>query len=277
MGIHENILIVEDEEEWRGIYERAVGAQGSRQTIRVATDLASAERLIDAAKFAVAFVDIGLDVADDGNVDGVRVMEKIRVTDSDTSIVVVTGRSGQDVLKIARDAIKKYGAFDTVGKSTVRPSDIRRLLEGGLEAYRAAAAQGRMAARDALSGDSPAHVWDDRVTRAIGHRGDMGAFYGFLGELFGEYLPIVPRREGDRTVIDQERKLVYGAYWSRAVAAPIAICVGASDEFDAAAKAALETLGNEAAALVKREQEGPGIKGGVFMLTGPKRDAFADR
>ena len=48
-----------------------MGAQGSRQTVRVATDLASAERLIDAAKFAVAFVDIGLDISDDGNVDGV--------------------------------------------------------------------------------------------------------------------------------------------------------------------------------------------------------------
>ncbi len=277
MGIHENILIVEDEEEWRGIYTRAVGAQGSRQTVRVATDLASAERLIDDAKFAVAFVDIGLDVSDDGNVDGVRVMEKIRATDADTSIVVVTGRSGQDVLKIARDAIKKYGAYDTVGKSTVRPADIRRLLEGGLEAYRNMAALGRMAARDALSGDATAHVWDDRVTRAIGYRGDMGAFYDFLGKLFAEYLPVVPRREGGRTVIDQDRKLVYGSYWSRAIAAPIAICVGAADEFDAAVKAALESLGNDGAARVKREQEGPGIKGGVFMLTGLARDAFADR
>jgi CheY-like chemotaxis protein len=277
VGIHENILIVEDEEEWRGIYERAVGAQRSPQTVRVATDLRSAERLIDDAKFAVAFVDIGLDVSDDGNVDGVRVMEKIRATDSDTSIVVVTGRSGQDVLRITRDAIKKYGAFDTVGKSTVRPSDIRRLLEGGLEAYRLAAAQGRMAARDALSGDSPAHVWDDRVTRAIGLRGDTGAFYDFLGKLFGEYLPILPRREGDRTVIDQERRLVYGAYWSRAIAEPIAICVGAAEDFDETVKAALETLGNDGAVRVGREQEGPGIKGGVFVLTGQDRDAFAER
>jgi CheY-like chemotaxis protein len=276
VGIHENILIVEDEEEWRGIYTRAVGAQGSPQTVRVATDLASAERLIDAAKFAVAFVDIGLDVSDDGNVDGVKVMEKIRATDADTSIVVVTGRSGQDVLQITRDAIKKYGAYDTVGKSTVRPDDIRRLLKGGLEAYRNVAAPGRLTARDALSGDSPAQVWDDRVTRAIGYRGDFGVFYDFLGKLHGEYLPIVPRREGDRTVVDQERKLVYGAYWSRAIAAPIAICVGAADEFEGAVKAALETLGNTGTARVKREQEGPGIKGGVFMLTGQDRDAFAD-
>jgi CheY-like chemotaxis protein len=277
VGIHENILIVEDEEEWRGIYERAVGAQGSPQTIKIATDLAGAKRLIDAARFAVAFVDIGLDITDDGNVDGVQVMERIRATDPDTSIVVVTGRSGQDVLQITRDAIKKYGAYDTVGKSTVRPADIRRLLEGGLEAYRSAAAPSRLAARDALSGDANPNIWDDRVTRAIGYRGDTGAFYGFLTKLFSEYLPIVPRRDGDRTIVDQERKLVYGGYWSRAIAAAIAICVGASDGFDDAVKGALRALGNDGAAQVIGELEGPGIQGRVYLLAGQDRGSFADR
>ncbi len=277
MGIHENVLIVEDEEEWRGIYARAVGAQGPRQTVKIATDLASAEQLIDAAKFAVAFVDIGLDISDDGNVDGVRVMEKIRATDPDTSIVVVTGRSGQDVLQITRDAIKKYGAYDTVGKSSVLPSDIRRLLEGGLEAYRSVAAPDRMAARDALRGDAAPLVWDDRVISAIGFKGDMGAFYGFLTKLFGEYLPLVPRRDGDRTILDEERKLIYGGYWSRAIAAAVAICVGASDRFDPAVKAALETFGDDAEAHSIRELEGPGVKGGVFMMQGQGRDTFADR
>ena len=51
---------------------------------------------------------------------------------------------------------------------------------------------------------------------------------------------------------------------------------GESAILGAAAKAALESLGNDGAARVKREQEGPGIKGGVFMLTGLGRDAFAD-
>ena len=258
------------------MYERAVGARGTSQTVKVATDLASAERLIDAAKFAVAFVDVGLDVTDDRNVDGLRVMEKIRAADPDTSIVVVTGRSGQDVLQITRDAIKKYGAYDTVAKSTVRPADIRRLLEGGLEAYRGAAAPDRMAARNALSGGANPNVWDDRVTRAIGYKGDMGAFYGFLGKLFGEYLPIVPRRDGERTVVDQERKLVYGGYWSRASAAAIAICVGSSNEFDAAAKGALKALGTDDAAQAIREVEGPGIKGGIFVIKEQERDAYAD-
>ena len=277
MGSHENILIVEDEEEWRGIYERAVGAQEPPQTVRVATDLASAERLIDAAKFAVAFIDIGLNVHDDRNVDGLKVMEKIRAVGDETSIVVVTGRSGQDVLQITRDAIMKHHAYDTVAKGTVRPSDIKKLLKGGLEAYRKAAAPDRMAARDALSGHAAAHVWDDRATRAIGYRGDAGAFYDFLGKLFAAYLPLIPRRDGERTIVDQERKLIYGAYWSRAIAAAVAVCVGAPDQFDAAVKAALEMFGADITAHSIRELEGPGVKGGVFMMEGQGRDTFADR
>ena len=147
MGSDRNVLIVEDEDEWRKIYERIVSFQFPEQTIKIAKDLAGAERLIDSTKFAVAFVDVGLDITDDHNVDGLRVMQKIRDTGDETSIVVVTGRSGQDVLSIARDAIKKYDAYDTIGKGSIEPSDIKRLLNGGLQAYRSATTSGRMDAR----------------------------------------------------------------------------------------------------------------------------------
>ena len=53
------------------------------------------------------------------------------------------------------------------------------------------------------------------------------------------------------------------------------ICVGAPDEFDARAKAALEALGNDGGAL-DRELEGPGVKGGVFMMKEQVRTAFRD-
>jgi CheY-like chemotaxis protein len=60
-----------------------MATQGSGYTIKVTPNLVGAEQLIDAAKFAVAFVDVGLDADDDGNVDGLRVMEKIRATGDD--------------------------------------------------------------------------------------------------------------------------------------------------------------------------------------------------
>lgn len=123
MSAGDNILIVEDEEEWSQAYKRAIDAVGGNHTVKVAKDLTTAEDLIGTTKFAVAFVDVGLDVADDRNVDGLSVMERIRATGDETSIIVVTGRSGQDLLPITRDAIQKYDAYYAVGKPTAEPAD----------------------------------------------------------------------------------------------------------------------------------------------------------
>jgi len=274
-----NILIVEDEREWQGIYERAVNSQGSGCTVMAAEDLATAERLIDAAKFAVAFIDIGLDVRDDGNVDGLRVMAKIRATgDEETSLVVVTGRSGRDVLAIVRDAIKTYGAYDTVGKSSVVPQQIRELLAGGLEAYQKAVDTSRTAARDAIRGDIPPMRWDDQVIRAISFRGNPGNFYGFLSELMDGQLPIVTRGGGQPVTIDAEQGLVHGDYWSRGTATAAVLCFGAPEQFGKALSSFRSTgtlLGRYQVGEPVNDVNGYGIRGAVFPLKVGQREDFA--
>ena len=228
----QNVLIVEDEEEWCGIYQRAMGGQVSGLTIKVAQDLNGAAQLIDETKFGVAFVDVGLDISDDRNVDGLRVMEKIRDTGDQTSIIVVTGRSGQDVLPITRDAIKKYDAYDTIGKSTVKPSDIKLLFEGGRAAYKHAAQPGRLDARDVLRGQTDAMIWDQHAMTATTFSGHAGKFYDFLNELFADYLPMLPARDGGQAQIDASSGLIYGAYWSRSIGAAIVVCFGAEAAID---------------------------------------------
>jgi DNA-binding response OmpR family regulator len=280
VGSGENVLIVEDEDEWRGIYERAVGSQGSQHTVKVAKDLASAERLIDAAKFAVAFVDVGLDVSDDRNVDGLRVMQKIRAAGDETSIVVVTGRGGQDVLSITRDAILKYGAYDTVGKSSVSPSDIRKLLEGGLAAYRKAAAPERKGARDALSGKAEPMSWDAQVMRVTGFKGDAGKLYDFLHGLFGPYLPVVPRLESEGAAVDTGSGFVYGDYWSRSIGAAVAVGFGAAASFDQAKGllfADARVAGQAGAREPARELASHGVKGGVYLMAEYRREEFGGK
>lgn len=159
----------------------------------MAHSLAKAQTLIDAMKFAVAFVDIGLDIDDDRNIDGLRVMEKIRSVGDETSIIVVTGRSGRDVLPITRDAIKKYDAFDAVGKVPIEPSDIRRLVRGGLEAYAQVSSTMRTRVNDVLRGDVPGLEWDDRMLNAIKIAGGASGLYKFLDSLVKNFLPLVPR------------------------------------------------------------------------------------
>jgi CheY-like chemotaxis protein len=273
----ENVLIVEDEDEWRKIYERAVSTQLPAGSIKVAKDLASAERLIDSTKFAVAFVDVGLDIADDQNVDGLRVMEKIRTIGDETSIVVVTGRSGQDVLPITRDAIKKYRAYNTFGKSEVGPDEIEQLLNGGLQAYRNQTAHGRMDARDSIRGTADGSVWDYRVTEAVGFAGESGKFYDFLDQLLAQYLPLIARRTVDQAQVDAGKRLVYGEYWSRAVGSALLVCFGAMDTFETALQALL--VGADRPSLASageriRELAGHGVKGAVFVLPGSRREEF---
>jgi len=272
------ILIVEDEEEWRQIYRRAVKDYDPDLDVMTAESCAAAERLIDAAKFAVAFVDISLDTADGRNTDGVQVMRKIRETGDETSIIVVTGRGGQDALSIARDALKEYGAYDTVAKMTTDPEQLEELLAGGLQEYRKAAAAGRTAVRDALRGGTAEMSWDDQVTRAIGFRGDVQRFYGFLNELMGGQLPIVSRGDGRPVTIDHDLGLVHGDYWSRGSAVAAAVCFGAPAQFDKAidgARADGMLLGQYRVGEQAVELDRDGIKGAVFPLPGARREDFA--
>ena len=90
-------------------------------TVKVAEDLVSASALVDDMKFAIAFVDVGSNVGDDQNIDGLRVMEKIREIGDETSIVVVTGRSGGDVIPVAREVFTKYQVHTIFRKAEIKP------------------------------------------------------------------------------------------------------------------------------------------------------------
>lgn len=274
--VDKNLLIVEDDEEWRRIYSRAAKGLGM-SAIRVANNLTEAQRLLDEMKFAVAFIDIGLDVDDDRNVDGLRVMEDIRARGDETSMIVVTGRSGRDVLPITRDAIKKWNAFDTVGKVPLEPADIIRLLEDGQRAFKQASSANRASVYQVLRGDVRAWDWDDRILRATRIRGGINRLYGFLDQLFGDYLPIVPRDPEEATRLDSDVPLAYGEYWSRAIGQGVFICFG-HEEFTERAVDVDDSvrlvLGRFKVGETLREVSAGAVKGFVFALPAELRTNF---
>lgn len=178
MSSIENVLIVEDERDWSGIYERAIATRGIER-VRTATSLEDAEILLAAMAFAVAFVDVGLDEHDDTNVDGLRVMQKLERSGDQTSLIVVTGKG---TMQIARDAMKKYKALDVLDKAQVEPADLPKLLDEGLQAYKHAVASKSTRAQDVLRGKLDPLVWDDRMQRAIDVDGGIQTLHRFLDD-----------------------------------------------------------------------------------------------
>ncbi len=233
MKTNGNVLLVEDERSWSEIYERAVRRVGL-DNIRVAETFAAAENAIDSMRFALALVDIGLHVDDDRNVDGLRVMEKIRAAGDRTSIIVITGRSGRDVIPIIRDAIKKYDAHDTIAKSTLLPADLRKLVESGLRAYELGSSEDKASLFAALRGDVEPHIWDDKVMRGAATDGGSAGLYRLMQTLFGPFVPLVA---GEPSGIHIKDGLACGIFWSRGIGEAVVGCFGSSSRM----KAALET------------------------------------
>jgi ActR/RegA family two-component response regulator len=229
LTVAQNFLIVEDNAQWCDEYVRAATREGF-ETIKIAKNLPEAEGLIDDMQFAVAFVDIGLNEKDDQNIDGLRVMDRIRRRDDKTSIVVVTGRSGRDVLPITRDAIVKYGAHEIVGKTDIEPQDIRRLLKSGLEAFQGSMSTTGKTARQALRGDLRSWEWDDQMLKAIQVESGVQGLYDFLDELIVEFVPLVDSKSSKGVSVDPETGIAHGDFWSRSVGRAIAICYGSQQQ-----------------------------------------------
>ena len=269
LPIVRNILLVDSEDEWRRVYVRA--ADGAEfNTVRVAHDLATAAALIDEMQFSVAVLEIGLDIMDDRNVDGMLVMEKIRAVGDETGIVVITGRAGHDVLSIVRDAIKKYQAYDTISKATLTPSYLRTVIEGAQQSYEEGVTAIHPFTHGVFSNSTMLKEWSDEMDRIRGLR-------HFVDRLLTPFLPIVPRRNGESLYLDPATATMCGSCWSRSVGRPIAFCFaeqGSVSEVIENAKSARSLMGRYEIGEVLEESVENGLAGAVFALSG-ERNAFA--
>lgn len=272
--VNRNVLLVEDERSWAEVYERAARRSGL-DAVRTADSYAAAAAAIDSMRFAVALVDIGLDVDDDRNIDGLRVMEKIRASGDRTSVVVITGRSGGDVLPIVRDAIKKFNAYDTIAKSTLVPSELRTLIEGGLREYELGAGEDRTTLSKALCGDMDQLLWDDMLLgKAVTH-GGVTELYKLIDSLFAPLVPLVPTETGGVRLTDGN--LACGTFWSRGIGSGVIACFGPPNAVTSAVQGVTADgmlVGRYAVGELVREYSSPVAKGVVYSLIGHKRSDF---
>jgi CheY-like chemotaxis protein len=273
MAINGNVLVVEDENSWSDVYARAVRRVGLDQVV-VTDKYEGAASAIDAMRFAVAVVDIGLRVDDDTNIDGLRVMEKIRALGDGTSIIVVTGRSGRDVVPIIRDSIKRYDAFDTIAKSTFEPAALRSLIKGGLDEYKRGLGDDKKRLYAALRGGTDPLVWDDRMLRGIPVSGGARELYRLIEGLLDPFVPLVPGDHGGVSILDD---VACGAFWSRGTGEPVVTCFGAGKRIDTVTEATAESgvlLDRHPVAEIVGRNSTNSLKGVVYRLADKQRSDF---
>lgn len=273
MKIDGNALVVEDEDSWSEVYARAARKVGLNQ-ITITDTYEKAARAIDETRFAVAIVDIGLSVDDDRNVDGLHVMEKIRAIGDETSIIVVTGRSGRDVVPIIRDSIKRFHAFDTVAKDTVVPATLRSLMTSGLDEYKRGRKDDKKSLYAALRGETDPLVWDDKLLRGALVGGGVAELYQLVEGLLGRFVPLVPADPGGVHLLDD---VAYGAFWSRGSGEPVVTCFGAGKRVDAVTEATAASgsiLGRYPVEEIVGRYSTPSVRGVVYRLAGKHRSDF---
>jgi CheY-like chemotaxis protein len=269
-----NVLVVDDEHRWREFYEEEVRELGVRQ-VRAATNLAEAIRAIDSMRFAVAIVDVGLEEDNDRNIDGLQVMKNIRKAGDQTSIILVTGRSGPDVLSIVRDALKKYDAIDTIAKGSPAVDDLGALVESGIRAYEKVTSDEHTTLYESLHGDVRGPVWDDEMIRGTDIDGGAAGLYATAKGLFGPFVPLIPKTSKG---VQVRFGVACGAFWSRGTGQPILGCFGANMRIQSLMERAHEegrALESYAVGGVLREYKRGGTSGVVYLLNDHTRGDFA--
>jgi ActR/RegA family two-component response regulator len=221
----ENALVVDDEEHWRRIYEANIREVGI-ESVRTARSLAEAEQAIDAMRFATAVIDIGLDTSDETNVDGLSVMAKLRALRDETSIIVITGRSGPDVIEFVSQSIQTYGATATFAKGKLDSGLLQDAVKSALRAYKKNSAHQRVPVYTSLHHEVDQMVWDHSMMQVLGTRGGAGAFYDFLERLLRGYVPLISSRDSKAIGTELADGVAHGAFWSRGIGKALVVSLG---------------------------------------------------
>lgn len=121
------MLAVDDEEVYVRTYQRYFGKRGFR--VDAATTLRQFEEYLAECHHHIILLDYYLELADDGIVDGERLMRLIEQHDRDASVLVVTGRPSLDGAVVSL----RQRAFDYLTKP-IRIEELATAVDRALEA-----------------------------------------------------------------------------------------------------------------------------------------------
>lgn len=267
-----NVLIVEDDKVWQEIYLRNLSPLHAG-ALRLVGTLDEALKAIDEMAFAVAFVDIRLDEADQQNTDGLRVLEALGKTRDRTSSIMVTG---YPTVAITRDALKEHHAYEAIGRGEVDPEKIQGMVDVATEERNRRANVEDPKAPEVVRGRRTVWDWDSEMLEVTGSKGGADGLYRMVESLADPFLPLVAGSDADHLKRHDGTGLAMGAFWSRAIGGAVVVAFGQVDPMKAARDGGeLESFAGEPLGEILREREKGGLAGVVAAVPGRIRSSFA--
>jgi DNA-binding NtrC family response regulator len=95
------ILIVDDAPDWRDILSGLIVDYHPKYTVVTAASVDEAKNKLAQDNFNLAILDIRLDDSDEGNTDGIVLMEFIRAYQSQTPVFILTGYGNLETVERA--------------------------------------------------------------------------------------------------------------------------------------------------------------------------------
>jgi CheY-like chemotaxis protein len=214
-------LVVEDIDAWCYILDRAARRAGASEVV-VCKDLADVKEKLREARFDVAILDVGLDPHDDLNSDGIKALEMIRKVDGgSTRCLLITGWQGGDRLDLQADAQQRFGVDWAYMKEKYEAHAVIAKLTELLEK----ASERRLSYTTptaSLCSHVPQFQFESQLLGALSPAGGVQTLWALASRLLASAIPMIAM-DPDRPMSQKSGGVWTGLYWSRALAAAIAV------------------------------------------------------
>ena len=269
-------LVIEDIEAWVYTLDRAARRAGASEVV-VCENLQMVRDALRSARFDVAILDVGLDPDDDLNSDGIKALEAIRTMDGGgTRCILVTGWQGGDRMSLQADAQQKFGVDWAYMKEKYEAHTVIAKLTELLEQAPERRLSLTTPMANLCASAEPYH-FQDQLLDALSPKGGAQTLYSLASRLLSSAIPIIamhpamPMEKGPDGVL-------IGVYWSRALAAAIAVGLAPAVGWQGDESSVPSDLGRLLPAgvvpdLIESVRE-RNIQGRLWELPGLDRDTF---
>jgi len=224
------VLVVEDDVSWQGIYKHNIEKSGC--DVAIVGSKTEAFEVLERVSFDLALLDVRLDKADDQNIDGLLVLERISKLKEGTKSIVVTGHG---TVKITRDALLNYGAADIREKEEINPRFIRDLVEQQrIHQQQKPKLSGWEYGTLLLGKASKEEVfaWESNMQNILKTSGSIDQMYELFQKFVEKLSPILLAKHQNGLQPDKNLDIARGYVWSKRLAQAVGIFMGNEKEMD---------------------------------------------